>query len=36
MEFSKECDVYLSTVRESKVLTEIGKYIKVDKLDKYL
>lgn len=34
MEFSKECDSYLSVVEKSKILTEIGKYIKVDNLDK--
>lgn len=34
MEFSRECDAYLSTVVGSKILTDIGKYIKVDKLDK--
>lgn len=34
MEFSRECDAYLSAVVESKILTDIGKYIKVDNLDK--
>lgn len=34
MEFSKECDSYLSVVEKSKILTDIGKYIKVDNLDK--
>lgn len=34
MEFSKECDSYLTVVEESKILTDIGKYIKVDNLDK--
>lgn len=34
MEFSKECDAYLSVVVESKILADIGKYIKVDNLDK--
>lgn len=34
MEFSKECDSYLSVVEKSNILTDIGKYIKVDNLDK--
>lgn len=34
MEFSKECETYLSVVEESKILSDIGKYIKVDNLDK--
>ncbi len=34
MEFSKECDSYLSVVEKSKILTDMGKYIKVDNLDK--
>lgn len=34
MEFSRECDAYLSAVVESKILTDIGIYIKVDNLDK--
>ncbi len=34
MEFTKECDSYLSVVKKSKILTDIGKYIKVDNLDK--
>jgi hypothetical protein len=34
MEFSKECDSYLSVVEKSKILIDIGKYIKVDNLDK--
>lgn len=34
MEFSKECESYLSVVEKSKILTDIGKHIKVDNLDK--
>ena len=34
MEFSRECDAYLSAVEKSKILIDIGKYIKVDNLDK--
>lgn len=34
MEFAKECDSYLSVVEKSEILTDIGKYIKVDNLDK--
>lgn len=33
MEFAKECDSYLSVVEKSEILTDIGKYIKVDNLD---
>ncbi len=34
IEFSKECESYLSVVEKSKILTDIGKHIKVDNLDK--
>jgi hypothetical protein len=34
MEFSKECDVYITFVEECGIIKDLGKYIVVSKLDK--
>ena len=34
MEFSKECEAYITFVEECGILKDIGRYVVVDKLDK--
>jgi hypothetical protein len=34
MEFSKECDAYITFVEECGIIKELGKYVVVSKLEK--
>ena len=34
MEFSKECEAYITFVEECEILKDLGRYVVVDKLDK--
>ena len=34
IEFSKECEAYITFVEECEILKDLGRYVVVDKLDK--